>query len=83
MKRLLFACLLLAGISTTYAQSEEELKAALAEKNDSIASIQGRADAIQAQIDALPGWKIGAFGVIGGNISNFSDWYAQGFGCRG
>lgn len=79
MKRLLIACLLLAGVSVTYAQSEEELKAALAEKNDSIASIQGRADAIQAQIDALPGWKIGAFGVIGGNISNFSNWYAQGF----
>lgn len=78
MKRLLMACFLLASVSFTYAQSEEELKAALAEKKDSIDAIQGRADAIQAQIDALPGWKIGAFGVIGGSISNFSNWYAQG-----
>ncbi|SFR35571.1 Protein of unknown function [Robiginitalea myxolifaciens] len=72
------ACLLMASVSFTYAQSEEELKAALAEKKDSISAIQGRADAIQAQIDALPGWKIGAFGVIGGSISNFNNWYAQG-----
>ncbi|WP_092981153.1 DUF3078 domain-containing protein [Robiginitalea myxolifaciens] len=78
MKRLLMACLLMASVSFTYAQSEEELKAALAEKKDSISAIQGRADAIQAQIDALPGWKIGAFGVIGGSISNFNNWYAQG-----
>ncbi len=63
----------------SYAQTEAELKADLATKKDSIAAIQGRADAIQAQIDALPGWKIGAFGTIGANLSNFSNWYAQGF----
>lgn len=60
------------------AQTEAELKAALAEKNDSISAIQGRADAIKAQIAALPGWKTGAFGTIGGSISNFNNWYAQG-----
>ncbi|WP_088340106.1 DUF3078 domain-containing protein [Robiginitalea sediminis] len=69
-------CLLLAGVAQ--AQTEAELKAALAETKDSIKAIQGRADAIQGQIDALPGWKVGAFGVIGGSLSNFSNWYAQG-----
>ena len=64
---------------TSYAQTEEELQAAKAAKMDSIAAIQGRADAIQAQIDALPGWKTGAFGTIGVNLSNFNNWYAQGF----
>lgn len=26
----------------------------------------------------MPGWRIGAFGTIGGSISEFSNWYAQG-----
>ena len=78
MKRILLGCLCLLATGLTYAQSEAELKASLAEKKDSISAIQGRADAIQAEIDRLPGWKIGAFGTIGGNLSNFSNWYAQG-----
>ncbi len=56
---------------------EDELKAAKASKTDSIAAIQGRVDDIQAQIDALPGWKVGAFGTIGGSFSGFNNWYAQ------
>ena len=78
MKRVHLVVLGLFMAAGSYAQTEGELKATLAEKKDSIAAIQGRADAIQAQIDALPGWKIGAFGTIGGSISNFSNWYAQG-----
>jgi len=65
-------------VTTATAQTAEELKATQAEKKDSIAAIQKRVDAIQAQLDALPGWKIGAFGTIGGSLSNFSNWYAQG-----
>ncbi|NKI31102.1 DUF3078 domain-containing protein [Croceivirga thetidis] len=85
MKKIVFA--LLAGIVSfsSFAQTEEELKAQLAEKNDSIAAInaqaapiQARADALQAQIDALPGWRTGAFGTIGGSLSNFNNWFAQG-----
>ncbi|WOI22469.1 DUF3078 domain-containing protein [Nonlabens ulvanivorans] len=63
---------------STYAQTEEELKSLKATKMDSIAQIQGRANAIQAQIDALPGWKKGAFGTIGANLSSFDKWYSQG-----
>lgn len=63
---------------TLQAQTEDELKATLKQTKDSIDAIQGRADAIQAQIDALPGWKIGAFGTIGVSLSQFNNWYAQG-----
>lgn len=60
------------------AQTAEELKGEQAPKKAEIAKLQGEVDALQAQIDALPGWKKGAFGTIGGNISQFSDWFAQG-----
>ncbi len=75
-KSLLLALFVLGGVCT-YAQTKEELNAAKASKNDSIAAIQGRVDDIQAKIDALPGWKVGAFGTIGGSFSGFNNWYAQ------
>jgi len=77
MKKILLLALFVLGSVYTYAQTEDELKAAKANKSDSIAAIQGRVDAIQAQIDALPGWKVGAFGTIGGSFSGFNNWYAQ------
>lgn len=79
MKKLILVVALVASTSLAFAQTAEELKAAQAAKKDSIAGIQGRVDALQAQIDALPGWKKGAFGTIGGSLSNFSNWYSQGF----
>ncbi len=78
MKKIIWVLALMAGTSTTFAQTAEELKASRAEKKDSIAAIQGRVDAIQAKLDALPGWRIGAFGTIGGSFSGFDNWYAQG-----
>lgn len=60
------------------AQTLEELKALQQGKKDSIAAIQSRVDALQSQIDAFPGWRTGAFGTIGGSISEFNNWYAQG-----
>ncbi len=79
MKKLIFLGSMLLCSTMFYAQTEAELKATKKVKKDSIAAIQGRVDAIDAQIKALPGWKIGAFGVIGTNLSNFNNWYAQGF----
>ncbi len=79
MKKQLIIALCLMGALNMHAQTEAELKAEMAPKKDSIAAIQGRVDALQAQIDALPGWKTGAFGTIGMNLSSFSNWYAQGF----
>ena len=78
MKKVILLCSFLLGSLIVTAQTEEELKTELASKKDSIAAIQGRANALQAQIDALPGWKIGAFGTIGGTISQFNNWFAQG-----
>lgn len=79
MKNLItFWCALLAT-AMVMGQTKEELQAQIAPKKDSIAAIQGRVDALQAQINALPGWRVGAFGTIGGSISTFNNWYAQGF----
>ncbi|TGV01954.1 DUF3078 domain-containing protein [Flavivirga rizhaonensis] len=79
MKNLSLLFIFFIGITSIHAQETlEELKAIQGPKKDSIAAIQGRVDAIQAKIDALPGWKKGAFGTIGGSISSFENWYAQG-----
>ena len=78
MKKLVFAFVVMFGIASTYAQTAEEFKAQQAPKKDSIAKLQGEVDAIQAKIDALPGWKKGAFGTIGGNLSGFNNWYSKG-----
>ncbi len=59
-------------------QTVEELKSEQAIKKDSVAAIQARVNALQAQIDAFPGWRIKAFGTIGGSLSNFNNWYSQG-----
>jgi len=78
MKKLVFAFVLMLGITSTYAQTLEELKAEQAPKKDSIAALQSKVDAIQGKIDALPGWKKGAFGTIGANLSGFDNWYSKG-----
>ncbi|WP_299159778.1 DUF3078 domain-containing protein [uncultured Eudoraea sp.] len=77
MKKILLILALVGSAFNSFAQTKDELDAEKASKNDSIAAIQGRVDAIQAQIDALPGWKVGAFGTIGGSFSGFNNWYAQ------
>ena len=79
MKHVLTTCALLFFAITAFGQkTAEEIKAEMAPKKDSIAAIQGRVNALQSQLDALPGWKIGAFGTIGGSISEFNNWFAQG-----
>ncbi|WP_394974276.1 DUF3078 domain-containing protein [uncultured Croceitalea sp.] len=82
MKKSLLAVATFLTVLVTQAQTEEELKAQITAKKDSIAAltgpIQGRVDALQAKLDALPGWKTGAFGTIGGSISEFSNWFSQG-----
>lgn len=78
MKNILLLTTLFLSCAFGFGQTEEELKAELAPKKDSIKALQARVDAIKAEIDALPGWKKGAFGTIGANISSFNNWYAQG-----
>ncbi len=78
MKRLTTMAIALFTMTISFGQTIEELKAEQAAKKDSVAAIQARVDALQGQIDAFPGWKTGAFGTIGANISSFSNWYLQG-----
>ena len=62
MKKItLLVAILLMSISSK-AQSLSELNATLTTKKDSIAALQAKATAIQSKIDALPGWRKGAFG---------------------
>ncbi|OZV71170.1 DUF3078 domain-containing protein [Winogradskyella aurantia] len=78
LKKLLLSVLLITVFSFSFSQTKEELLAQKAEKKAEVDKYQAQADSIQAIIDALPGWRIGAFGTIGGSLSNFNNWYAQG-----
>jgi len=78
MKRTLLLLALLIGMVSINAQTKEELQAQKAEKQAIADAAQGEANALQAKIDALPGWRKGAFGTIGGSLSNFNNWYSQG-----
>ncbi len=77
MKKTILTVITFFTILCLQAQTKEEMVTEMNAKKDSIASIQARVDAIQARINALPGWKIGAFGTIGGSVSNFNNWYTQ------
>ena len=77
MKKLILVFYFILGLGSINAQTKEELKALQTEKNDSIAVLKGKADAIQAQIDALPGWRLKATGTIGGSVSGFNNWYSK------
>jgi len=77
MKKFILALSLIIGFSSLNAQTKDELKALQKEKNDSISVLKGKADGIQAEIDALPGWRLKATGTIGGSISGFNNWYSK------
>lgn len=76
--KLLYVLVFVLSFSFSFSQTKEALEAEKANKNDSISAIQARVKAIQDQIDAIPGWRVGAFGTIGGSLSNFNNWYSQG-----
>ncbi|MBD0831030.1 DUF3078 domain-containing protein [Aestuariibaculum sediminum] len=78
MKKTLLLLVFFVGIATLGAQTKEELEAEKKEKKAEADAIAADIKAIQAKIDALPGWRTGAFGTIGGSLSNFNNWYSQG-----
>lgn len=78
MKKVLLIGAFFIGLVSMNAQTKEELQTQKAEKQAAADALQGEANALQAKIDALPGWRKGAFGTIGGSISEFSNWYSQG-----
>jgi len=68
---------LILGFGVSNAQTKEESQALKKEKNDSIDALKAKADDIQGQIDALPGWRLKATGTIGGSVSGFNNWYSK------
>lgn len=78
LKRILLCSVFLGMTLAGQSQTKEELETQKAEKQAIADAAQAEANALQAQIDALPGWRVGAFGTIGGSLSNFNNWYAQG-----
>ncbi len=77
MKKLSILLLLVFTSITTLAQTKEELTKELGEKKATIGKLQGEANGIQAKLDALPGWRKGAFGTVGASLSGFNNWYAR------
>ena len=78
MKKIVFTIALAISAISLNAQTVEELTGALAKKKGEIGKLQGEANALQSQIDKFPGWKYGAFGTLGMNISGFNNWFSQG-----
>lgn len=77
MKKVIFLALLAFGVGIINAQTKEELLADKAILTDSIKKLQSEADALQSQVDNLPGWRFKTFGTIGGSVSGFNNWYAK------
>lgn len=77
MKKRVLVFTLLMSAMWMNAQTKEELKLEQGSKKDSIKALQTKVDAIQGQIDAIPGWKIKSFGTIGGSLSGFNNWYSK------
>jgi len=77
MKKVLTLILILFIASSTKAQTVEAFKKEQAPKKAKISKLQGEVAAIQLKIDALAGWKHGAFGTIGGSFSGFNNWYSR------
>lgn len=77
MKKLTLLLLFTLSFSLINAQTKEELLAEKAILTDSINTIQKKADALQSEIDNLPGWRFKTFGTIGGSLSGFNNWYSK------
>lgn len=78
MKRILLLSFVIGGtVLFINAQTIEELEAAQSAKKDTLARLEDEIKDLQSQIDAFPGWDIGAFGTIGINITNFNNWFTK------
>ena len=78
MKKFLLLSVISFVFSVGSAQTKEELKELKKDNEALVDKYQGKADSIQSVIDGMPGWRVGAFGTIGGSLSSFNNWYAQG-----
>ena len=78
MKKIVLTFALFVTYISINAQTVEELKKEIATKKGEISKLQGEADALQGKIDKFPGWKYGAFGTLGVNLSGFNNWFSKG-----
>ena len=77
MKKLSILILLVCISFSAKAKTAEELKKELSTTKTAITKLDKEAKALQTKLDALPGWRKGAFGTIGGSFSGFNNWYAR------
>ena len=77
MKKLILTLTLAVASISLSAQTVEELKAEKAKKSAEAAKLQGEVNALQAKIDAFPGWKFGTSGTVGANFSGFDSWFTN------
>lgn len=81
MKKFLLLCLAVIFVFNAQAQDDtatlEALKTELAAKQAVADAAAGEAAAVQAKIDALPGWRTGGLGILGFNLNNSKDWFAN------
>ncbi len=78
MKKLVLICLAVIFAFNAQAQDDmatlEALKTELAAKAAAAAAAAGEAAAVQAKIDALPGWRYGGIGILGLSFAGTNDW---------
>jgi len=81
MKKLVLFCLAVILAFNAQAQDDQAtlaaLKTELAAKKAAADAAAGEAAAVQAKIDALPGWRKGGLGIIGLNLSGSDSWFAN------
>jgi len=66
------------SISFLSAQTVEELKSMVSDKQANLDALQGEIDALAKQIAEFPGWKVGGVGTLGFDLISNNDWYALG-----
>ncbi|MFT5959226.1 MAG: hypothetical protein ACI8VJ_000981 [Polaribacter sp.] len=77
MKKLSILFLIIGISFSAKGQTAKELKKELSTTKTAITKLDKKAKALQTKLNALPGWRKGAFGTIGGSLSGFNNWYAR------
>lgn len=63
---------------TLNAQTVDELKAQKAAKEDAMKALEGEIADLSKRIAEFPGWKYGAFGLVGVNFAQYNNWFPRG-----
>ncbi len=74
----LFFSMIILSATVAFGQTLEELKAEQAAKKDTLNRLKTELNALESQINTFPGWKLGAFGTLGVNLTNFNNWFSKG-----